>query len=202
MENNEIFVRTLLTDKVKLRPNQLSVRIKDHIVTLLKSKYEGVCSHHGYIRQNSVEIFKCSMGHIQPLSLNGDVEYFINYHADVCNPSIGSIIRTKVVNTNKFGLLTHTGVKDSQGKFLPILEIIIAKHMINTKNDQNIDDIGIGYELHVELIGKKFDLGSKKICGIGRIIENEPDRNILDEERIANKDDEVEDDIVTTEEEE
>ena len=180
MENYDIFVRVLLTDKVKLRPHQISSKLKDNLLDSLRAKFEGFCSYHGYIRPDSIDIFKYSMGYIQALSLNGDVEYTVNYYADVCNPSIGSIVHTKVVNTNKFGILTHTGIKTNDGKFLPILEIVVARNMINAQNDKNADDIKIGDELHVEILGKKYELMDKKISVIARIIDTDHDKNILD----------------------
>lgn len=180
MENYDIFIRTLLTDKVKLKPKNISSKLKDHILSYLKTKFEGVCSYHGYIRPESIEIFKFSMGYIQALSLNGDVEYTVNYYADVCNPSIGSIVHTKVVNTNKFGILAHTGIRDNDGRFLPILEIVVAKNLVNTQNDKNVDEFHIGDEIHVEIMGKKFELTDKKISAIARIIDTDHDKNILD----------------------
>lgn len=179
MENYDIFCRTLLTDKVKLKPRQIGNRLKEHMLTILQNKFEGMCSYHGFVKPGSIEIFKYSMGSIQALSLNGDVEYLVNYYADVCNPSMGSIVRTKVVNTNKFGILTHTGIKDKD-KFIPILEIVVAKNMMNAQNDKNTDEIQIGDELHVEILGKKYELTDKKISAIGRVIDSDEDQNILD----------------------
>lgn len=180
MDNSDIFVRILLTDKVKLRPSQISTRLKEHLITSLRQKFEGTCSYHGFIKPNSIEIFKYSLGTIQALSLNGDVEYMVQYNADVCNPSIGSVVHTKIVNTNKFGVLAHTGITDENARFLPILEIVVAKNMVNAQNDRNVEDLKVGDEIHVEIIGKKFELSDKKISVVARIINTDNDRNILD----------------------
>jgi DNA-directed RNA polymerase subunit E'/Rpb7 len=192
MDNHDIFVRTLLLDKVKIKPMFISANIKEHILTHLRSKFEGICSHHGYIKPHSIDIFKYSLGYIQALSLNGDVEYTVNYYADVCNPSVGSIVFTQIVNTNKlFGALAQTGYKNDQ-TFVPILEIVIPKKMVNTQHDQNVDDFKIGDQLHVEILGKKFELSDKKICAIGRIVNTNNDQNILDNEDIdRNSNDDV-----------
>lgn len=198
MENNDIFIRTLLTDKIKLRPSQISNRLKEHLINSLRQKFEGMCSYHGYIKPNSIEIFKYSLGTIQALSLNGDVEYIVQYNADVCNPSIGSIVHTKIVNTNKFGVLAHTGISDESGRFVPILEVVVAKNMVNAQNDRNVEELKVGDEIHVEIIGKKFELSDKKISAVARIINTENDRNILDDaasnENAADGDNEEDDD--------
>lgn len=203
MENNDIFIRTLLMDKVKLKPNLVSAKLKDNLLYSLQQKFEGVCSHHGFIKPNSIEIFKFSLGYIQALSLNGDVEYMVNYYADVCNPSVGSIVHTQVVNTNKFGILAHTGYKDASNKFINILEIVIAKNMINTQHDKNAEELQVGDQIHVEILGKKFELSDKKINAIARIVNNDNDQNILDdnETNIENDDNiETEDDGESSEE--
>jgi DNA-directed RNA polymerase subunit E'/Rpb7 len=191
MDNNDIFVRTLLSDKVKMQPRFITSSLQQQLLKSLKNKFEGMCSYHGYIKPQSIAIFKCSLGYIQALSLNGDVEYIVNYYADVCNPSIGSIVHTKVVNTNRFGILTQTGYTDPAGSFVPVLEIVVAKNMTNHTNDQNVDEITIGDELHVEITGKKFELTDKKISAIARIIDTDEDKNILDIPLVDNPIDEV-----------
>jgi DNA-directed RNA polymerase subunit E'/Rpb7 len=176
MENNDIFVKTLLTDKIKIKPQFLSQSVKTHIQNLLIKKFEGVCSYHGYIKPRSIVIHKHSLGNVMAVSLNGDVEFKVQYFADVCNPSIGSIVQTKIVNSNKFGYLAHTGIH--MHGFMPILEIIIAK----ASSDASLvnEDFVIGDEIFVEIIGKKFELGDKKIAAIARIIQTNSDKNILD----------------------
>jgi len=202
MENIDIFVRTLLTDKVKLKPKFVNAKVKDHLLESLRSKFEGVCSYHGYIRPGSIEIFKFSMGYIQALSLNGDVEYMVNYYADVCNPSIGSVVHTKVVNANKFGILAHTGIRDGDDKFIPILEIVVSKNMITAQNDKNPEEISIGDDLHVEILGKKFELTDKKICAFGRIIDTDQDQNILDDTHESESHGDINDPEIDDDEEE
>lgn len=179
MENNDIFVKTLLTDKIKLQPGKLSRNVKNHLLFVLQNKFEGVCSYHGFIKPASINIHKHSLGSIMAVSLNGDVEFKVQYYADVCNPSIGSIVHTKIVNSNKFGFLAYTGIRSGdRGVLTPILEIIIAK--ANSDTSIMNDNLQVGDEIYVEIIGKKFELGDKKICAIGRINTAASDKNILD----------------------
>lgn len=162
----EIFYRTLLNDKIKIEPKYLSSDYRTSILyNKLKSSVEGICSRHGYIKENSVEIYKVSPGVVDLIGLNGYIVFDVYYYADVCNPLVGNIIKAKVINVNKFGILAEIE---------PILEIVIAKNSVNILSDSNIDleNIVPGDYINVEIIGKKFELNDKKISIIGRVVSN------------------------------
>jgi DNA-directed RNA polymerase subunit E'/Rpb7 len=165
MENNDIFIRSLLSDKVKLFPSQLDKNVRKYILKTLQKKYEGVCSNHGYIQRESVEIHKVAMGSVLAVSLNGYVEYKVQYYADICNPTLNSVIHSKIVNSNKFGFLAHTGIREN-GVFVPMLEIILPRNTV-PPNMQ----IEIGDEVWCEVVGKKFELGDHRICIVGKLVE-------------------------------
>lgn len=165
MENNEIFVRSLLSDKVKILPSQLDKNVRKYILKSLQKKYEGVCSNHGFIQRGSVQIFKVAMGSVLAVSLNGYVEYRVQYYAEICNPTVNSVIHSKIVNSNKFGFLAHTGIRE-EGVFTPILEIILPRNTLPEGLQLNVGD-----EVWCEVVGKKFELGDHRICIVGKLVE-------------------------------
>lgn len=167
----DLCFRTLLTEKIKIEPKYLTKQVKQEILKRLTHKVEGICSKHGYIRKGSIEISKILSGVVEILSLNGYVNYTVHFYADVCNPLIGTVIKNaKVVNMNRFGILAEA--KIIEDKFAnSILEIIIAKNSVNIISEVNLDTIKIGDEINVEVIGKKYNLGDKKISVIGKIIK-------------------------------
>lgn len=160
---DNIFMRMLLSDKVKLEPAFLSKKYKDEVLRRLKIRLEGVCSRHGYIRPNSIELYKVCMGKVELVSLNGNVQYDVSFYADICNPLIGSVIKSKVMNVNKFGILA-----EAEG----VVEIIIAKNSVGIQSEVDLNKIRIGDEVYVEVVGKKFELNDKKIALIGRIVKD------------------------------
>lgn len=164
---DNVFIRTLLTDKVKINPRLLSRNVKSHLLDALNDKFEEKCSHHGYIKRGSIEIFKYSLGQVQAISLNGDIRYTVNFYAEVCNPSVGSLIKAKVVNMNKFGILAESGITVDK-KYIPILEIIVARNM--SEDVVDFDKIKQGDVLTIEIMCKKYELNDKKISLIGRIV--------------------------------
>ena len=58
MDYSNIIVDVLLSDNVKLKPTQLGKNMKDILSYHLRKKYEGLCSHNGYILENSIQIYK------------------------------------------------------------------------------------------------------------------------------------------------
>lgn len=153
---NNLFVETILSDKICLSPLMIREGLKDSLLEKLVSKFENVCTYHGFIRRESIEIHKYSMGQVRTFSLNGDVVYNVMYKAQVCNPAIGSIMKAKIVNMNKFGFLAEA---------LGVLEIIVPR-------EDNLSSYQIGDEITICVQGKKFELGDLKISIVANIISN------------------------------
>jgi DNA-directed RNA polymerase subunit E'/Rpb7 len=160
---DNIFYRVLLNDRIKVAPKYLSKEFRSHIVKKLKEGVEGVCSKHGYVKTDSIELYKVTPGNIELISLNGNIVFDVYYYADVCNPLIGNTLKAKVTNVNKFGILAESS---------NILEIIIAKNSVNIVHDTQIDleQIQIGDTIMVEVLGKKFELNDKKISIVGKVV--------------------------------
>lgn len=200
--SNTIYYRVLLNDRVKLEPMFICKNFKEHILSKLKSQFEGICSKHGYIKTDSIEIYKVAPGQVEMISLSGLIVYEVAFYAEVCNPLLNSVIKAIVKNVNTFGMLAE--VDD-------ILEIVIAKNSVNIQHDSNInlDEVNIGDTITVQVIGKKFDLNSKKISIIGRVISDE---NVAVTSKISSKkvqqvninddDVDVEDDIIDEDDDE
>ena len=177
---DDVFIRALLSDKVTLKPYHVTKKFKEHIHRSLGASYEGKCSYHGYIKPSSIEIVKMGCGALKDVSLNGDTVYNVFYYADVCNPTVGSTVLAKVVNTNMFGILAENGVT-VDGEYYPIVEIIVAKNNPgNSAAGIDLDAVAIGHMINVEVIGKKYMLDDKKITVIGKVIENQKHKKELD----------------------
>lgn len=190
MDNN-IFYRVMLNDRVKIEPKYLSKTYRKYVSDRLKTSMEGVCSKHGFIKQGSIDIYKIAPGNIELVGLNGSVVFDVYYHAEVCNPLIGSVVKATVVNMNKFGILAETG---------GILEIIIARNSVSISHESSamLDSIQKGQTIMVEIVGKKFELGDKKISIVGRLVSasNEVKQVASKKQSIAVAEDPVEEDPI------
>jgi DNA-directed RNA polymerase subunit E'/Rpb7 len=167
-----IFFKSIVSERVKLKPSELHRDYKDVILHKLREGCEGRCTRNGYVRRNSIELHKVSPGRIEMSSLNGDVTFVVLYQCDICNPAKGDLLTAVVVNTNKLGILAHsgtvvdTGVDDHTSgeritKFVPVLQVMIPHQIFDS--DVSLEDVSIGDIIGVEVLGKKFNLNDKKI---------------------------------------
>jgi DNA-directed RNA polymerase subunit E'/Rpb7 len=156
-------LKVLLKEKIKLEPKFLCKKYHIEILKKLKEKVEGKCTKHGYIEEDSIEIYKITPGVIDIASLCGMIIYDVYFNAKLCNPVIGNIIKAHVKNTNRFGVLLEAK---------PVMDIIIAKNSINIQSEIDLETVKIDQELTIEIIGKKFELGDKRITIIGKVIKD------------------------------
>lgn len=168
--DESLFVRVIVKDRIKLQAKDLGVDMRQKINDRLVSKYESVCSHHGYIRKGSIDILKVSLGRVEMTTLNGDATFNVQYSADVCNPAVGSIVKAHIINMNKFGILAESGVRLEDGTYVPILDIIIAKQSVSHPSDMDLDSLHINDEIFVEVLGRKYELNDAHISVVGRVV--------------------------------
>lgn len=174
-----ISINTALFTKIKLSPHELNKDFKSILKKKIRNKYEGKCSEFGYVIPNTISINNYSLGIAKDSYLNGDVEFYINFNAELVNPAIGSIIKGKVINHNVLGTLTQSFIKIDDVDY-PVIETYIVFQLPSktVTSEININEIKENTELIIEIIGKKFELNDTKISTIGKII-NPNDKKIV-----------------------
>lgn len=156
-----IFINATLEDKITLSPRALCKNKTKTFQNLLATKFEGVCSYHGYIKSGSITVVKYTAGMIKDVCLNGDVEYHVTYEAQVCNPAIGSILEATVLDQNAFGIIAEVKLQS-----IPILEVVIIK-----KDMEEDIQVERGQVIHIEIIKKKFELRDRLILNVGKLVK-------------------------------
>ena len=190
MDNNS-FIPSLLTEKVKLSPKYMNKSFSQKLLKHLIEKNEGKCSKHGYIKRNSISITKISTGIVEAHSLHGFLNYLVQFKALVCNPTNGSVIKCKVISSNNFGILCSSGITDENSEYKAIMDIIVPKNSINIRSDSNIDfnKIVPNQIVDVEIVGKKFEINDEKISAVGKIVKLENNTAYVDVENNEDDDD-------------
>ena len=127
-----IFQRSVITDVVRIKPHELNRDFREVLLRRLQRTNEGKCTRHGYVRPNSIRLYRVSPGRVDAVSLNGDVIFTVMYRCDVCNPAIGARIVARVVNVNKFGILARNApppnsTDNDDLSLSSVLECIIPK---------------------------------------------------------------------------
>jgi DNA-directed RNA polymerase subunit E'/Rpb7 len=180
MSMDSYCVRSLLRDPVLVKPHMIGSNYREVVLHLLSKRLDGVCSRHGYIVPGSISVHKINNAKVQAFSLNGDVCYLVQFYASVCNPPIGAVLTARVVNMNKFGIMTHSGITAEDGTFKPVIESIVTRQPAGSTSamgsDVDLDTLKIGDTVFVEILGKKFELNDEKISVIGRIVSSAKER--------------------------
>lgn len=187
---SDVFVRTTLNDKTTLKPWHMNNLYREQIAASMQARFEGKCTHHGYIKPGSIVIKKISPGIVQDFSLNGDVVYRCLFDAEVCNPATGSIIEAVVKNVNRFGARAECTVDNGYNTTAVVIEVILAKHL---NMDIDLETLKINQTIKTEILGKKFELSDTKISVLGKVIDTSKSIQVAVENEEQEDDDEDDD---------
>lgn len=174
---DDIFLPSILTEKIKLSPKHLTKDYKQKILEVLQYRNEDKCSKHGYIKKGSIDILKVSAGQLESHTLHGFVRFMVNFKALVCNPTNGSVVKSRVVNTNNFGVHCVCEHISQSGQRELIIDIIVPKKSISIQSNQsiNLDSLQKDDIVFIEIIGKKYEINDKRIQAVGKIVSNDID---------------------------
>ena len=195
MDVNKNFILAEFVDNIKIHPKFIGKDMEKNILKELRKQKEGICSNHGYIKQNSIRILKISCGKVEMSSFHGYMNFLVKYSALVCNPVKGNIVNAVVVNMNNFGILCSSFITEDDGKKTPILEIIIPKHSLTIQSDVDLkNNVRINNEVNVQIVGKKYQLYNKKISIIGKIVNTNSVDVKLDDSLVMSQNIDLDDD--------
>lgn len=168
----DIFVPIRFRTSIQLSPADLIADFEDVILRRVRDTLEGVCSRYGYIRPGSISILKRSAGSFVKQHFNGHIKFEMICRAEVCNPNVGAKFQAIVKNKNALGIHAESALKNN-GKEETILDIIIPKRSVGIVSTISLEDVQIGDKIHVEVLGKRYQLNDKKISIIARAIAEE-----------------------------
>lgn len=155
---------------VKLKANEVGTNVKEVIEDRARSMIEGVCGEHGYVRNNSVRMIDVSSGVLSKIDMGRHYTFTGTFKAEVCNPVPGLRFNALVRSINRFGLLAEGGYYDPDGTMVPVIEIVIVRNPTTIVNEVDIDELQVGDEVGVEVMGRQFDLRESRISAYGRTV--------------------------------
>jgi DNA-directed RNA polymerase subunit E'/Rpb7 len=142
---------------VSLNPRFLDVDFAKYIEKIVKNNVEGRCIREGYVVPGTTIVLERSMGNLNNNQFNGNIIYDVKIGVKICNIPVNSVVKAPIIKMNKLGLLAELG---------PLM-IIVPKEIHNNKDA--FKDIKIGDEIELLIIGKTFELNSKKISVYARL---------------------------------
>lgn len=166
-----MFLTIRLKTFVQLHPEELNVEIEKTLMSKLKARYEGVCSRFGLIKPGSLRILQRSAGSFMKPHFNGHTRYEVLASGEACNPTQGMVVSARVKAKNNLGILAEA-MMDVDGKMMPILDIIIPRRSAGIASEVDLEEVSIGADVFVEVLGKRYQLNDTKISIIGRIVKD------------------------------
>ena len=157
LTHNDIYFHTQINRRVSLNPRFLDVDFAKYIEKIVKNNVEGRCIREGYVVPGTTIVLERSMGNLNNNQFNGNIIYDVKIGVKICNIPVNSVVKAPIIKMNKLGLLAELG---------PLM-IIVPKEIHNNKDA--FKDIKIGDEIELLIIGKTFELNSKKISVYARL---------------------------------
>ena len=155
---------------IQLPPKDLNGNFDEIIEKKMKGKLEGLCSRFGYIKPGSLEVVRRSAGMFMKQHFNGHIRFDIYCKGDVCNPPQGMVVEAVVKNKNALGLLAESSMSLGDHT-IPVLDIIVPRKAAGIASEINLDDVEIGDNIFVMVMGKRYQLNDTNISIIGRAMK-------------------------------
>lgn len=175
---SDIFSSNTINYSISIDPESINKNINKIILKQIKTEIECKCIKEGYVQKDSIKILSRSPGELLASHFNGNILYHLTLQLNVCNPLEGDIIRVKIRNINKMGILGESG----DGDIPPISVLLARQHHID---NEYFNKLKVGRSIDVKIIGKRFEFGDNQINVIG-VLENQQELIIDDEDNSEN----------------
>lgn len=153
---DNLFTKTTFLHTINVEPKDINNQLDNIIKKKVKDELECICNKYGYIKKDSIDILNRSLGQVNSIHFTGNIIYNLTLSADICNPLENTLIKSRVVNVSKMGVLAKAGYDE----FEPLNILLAKQHHIN--ND-DFADLDIGNTIVIKVIGKRFEYGDNQI---------------------------------------
>ena len=156
-----MFKLSVIKHKVTIDPSELKksdIDINAVLLDNIKSKIGDICIQGGYVKKDSIEIIRRTIGTMETQFLNGMLVYNLQLKAELCSPQKGDIIADcEVIGRNRMGIMAKNGP----------LEIVLAS--VHHKEDGRFEHIKPEDKISIQVIGVRFELYDDTISIIGKL---------------------------------
>jgi len=156
-----IYSRCLLTRKVVLSINFIGKNLDEVIEEYIHNNFEGKCIVEGFVKPNSCKIIKYSSGLIER---GNNIVFEVVFECDICFPVEGMLIKCVVKNVVKAGIRAES----ASDVPTPVVVFVAKDHHYNI---QQFNNIQVGDNISVRVIGQRFELNDKYVSIIGELVK-------------------------------
>jgi len=154
-----LFIRSTLFHKINLLPHEIKHDVDSIILEKLKNEVGDRCIKEGYVRKESIELLKRSIGVVDCIHFNGRISFQITYSAEVCNPTEGLKLKGRIADINKMGAIIN----------IKPLSIILPKQQPQIDLEV-FKGLSVNDEVLVSIVGCIFELYDTEINAVGTIV--------------------------------
>jgi len=164
IQEDKLFVDSLLTHRVILEPNEMRTNIKDVLTKKIKRAVENKCIADGYVLPDSVSLAEYSC----PKLDRGHIIYYTKYNCKICYPVEGMILECTCDIKSRAGIHAMYDYITEINEVIQPIEIFIFR-------DHNLDDSSFNKikekdKIRVCIIGTRIELGSPTISVIAKVV--------------------------------
>jgi DNA-directed RNA polymerase subunit E'/Rpb7 len=160
LDNSHVYIRSLLTQKIVLKYDEVNSELFDILETKIKKLNEGKCIKEGYVKNNSVKLLTYSSGEL----FDNKILFECVFECLITNPVESTIIHCIAKSITKVGVRAELIVDDEHS---PYVIFIARDHHYNNESFSEIKENDI---IQVRILGQRYELNDKFISIIAELI--------------------------------
>lgn len=167
-----MFDTCVIDHTVKIPARQVGKNLVDVMEMRARSDLEGKCGPEGYIRPGSTKILTHGRGELIDIDFGKSYMFYLKIKCEICNPLPGLRFKAIVQAHNKIGVLAEGGFFDNFGNLVPVLEVVVIKDTVMLQNEIPTEDLEVGDEVNIEVLGRVYELHDTRIRAFGRTVRS------------------------------
>ena len=160
LDNSHVYIRSLLTQKIVLKYDEVNSELFDILETKIKKLNEGKCIKEGYVKNNSVKLLTYSSGEL----FDNKILFECVFECFITNPVESTLIYCITRSITKVGVRAELIVDDETS---PYVIFIARDHHYNNESFSQIKENDI---IQVRILGQRYELNDKFISIIAELI--------------------------------
>jgi len=160
LDNSHVYSRSLLTQKIVLKYDEVNSELFDILETKIKKLNEGKCIKEGYVKNNSVKLLTYSSGEL----FDNKILFECVFECLITNPVESTMIYCITKSITKVGVRAELIVDDEHS---PYVVFIARDHHYNNEAFSQIKENDI---IQVRILGQRYELNDKFISIIAELI--------------------------------
>ncbi len=167
-----MFETCVFDHSVKVLAKHIGNNLSDLLVQRTRIDLEGKCGPQGYVLPGSIKIIHIGKGELIDIDFGKSYLFNMKIKCEICNPLPGLRFKAIVQANNKIGILAEGGFFDNLGNLVPVLEVVVIKETVMLQNEVPTEDLVIGDEVNIEVLGRVYELNDTRVRAFGRTVLN------------------------------